>query len=226
MSPIIIATCRSWSNTQIDSLQKKLSRNVILLTNKEDLSKAKLDVIAPEYIFFPHWSYIIEPEIYENYECVVFHMTDLPFGRGGSPLQNLIVRGIFETQLTALRCVKNIDAGPIYCKRPLSLHGNAEEIYLRAYKLAENLIVDIVVNKPLPKQQIGEVVSFSRRIPTDGDINDLGDIEKVYDYIRMLDADGYPRAFLETEYLRFEFERASLKDGHIHADVKIFRKES
>ncbi len=31
-------------------------------------------------------------EIFENWACVVFHMTDLPYGRGGSPLQNLIVR--------------------------------------------------------------------------------------------------------------------------------------
>ena len=31
-------------------------------------------------------------EIHENYKCIIFHMTDLPFGRGGSPLQNLISR--------------------------------------------------------------------------------------------------------------------------------------
>ena len=56
-------------------------------------------------------------------------MTDLPFGRGGSPLQNLITRGISKTKISALRCNEEIDAGPIYLKRPLSLHGSAEEIY-------------------------------------------------------------------------------------------------
>jgi len=37
--------------------------------------------------------WIILKEIFENYEIILFHMTDLPYGRGGSPLQNLIVRG-------------------------------------------------------------------------------------------------------------------------------------
>ena len=41
-------------------------------------------------------------------------MTDLPFGRGGSPLQNLIVRGYKETMLSAIKCVGEVDAGPIY----------------------------------------------------------------------------------------------------------------
>lgn len=41
----------------------------------------------------------------------------------------------------------------------------------------------------------------------------------------MLDADTYPKAFLLTDKLRLEFERASLKEGYIHADVKIMRKE-
>jgi hypothetical protein len=57
-------------------------------------------------------------------------MTDVPFGRGGSPLQNLIVRGRRETKLTALRMSREFDAGPVYMKEPLSLEGGAEEIYL------------------------------------------------------------------------------------------------
>ena len=48
-------------------------------------------------------------------------MTDVPFGRGGSPLQNLISRGIYETKISAFRCVAEMDAGPVYPKRPFSL---------------------------------------------------------------------------------------------------------
>ena len=47
----------------------------------------------------------------------------------------------------------------------------------------------------------------------------------MFDYIRMLDADGYPSAFLCSKGLRLEFSRASLKDGYILADVKICRQE-
>jgi methionyl-tRNA formyltransferase len=37
----------------------------------------------------------------------------------------------------------------------------------------------------------------------------------------MLDAEGYPRAFLEYAGFRYEFSRAALYDGRIIADVKI-----
>ena len=40
----------------------------------------------------------------------------------------------------------------------------------------------------------------------------------------MLDAEGYPPAFLETEKFKFEFKRASLKFNKIIADVIITKK--
>ena len=51
----------------------------------------------------------IPTEIFTSFECIVFHMTDLPYGRGGSPLQNLIVRGHKKTKVSALKVVKEVD---------------------------------------------------------------------------------------------------------------------
>jgi len=44
-------------------------------------------------------------------------MTDLPFGRGGSPLQNLIERGIKKTKISAIKVDGGIDTGDIFFKR-------------------------------------------------------------------------------------------------------------
>ena len=156
--------------------------------------------------------------------CVIFHMTDLPFGRGGSPLQNLIARGIYETKLSALKCTAQLDAGDIYIKRPLSLWGTAEEIYLRASEITKEMIIQIVKEKPQLHKQQGKPVVFQRRKPSEGDIGNLKSLSEVFDYIRMLDADTYPPAFLDKNNLHIEFTRASLKDGHILADAKIFIK--
>ena len=76
------------------------------------------------WVLVPHWSWIIPATIHERFEVVIFHMTDLPYGRGGSPLQNLIVRGHERTMISAIRCVEEMDAGPVYLKRELSLHGS------------------------------------------------------------------------------------------------------
>ena len=64
---------------------------------------------------------IIPKKIYSNYDCIVFHMTDLPYGRGGSPLQNLIVRGHKETKISALNVQSGLDTGDIYLKKKLIL---------------------------------------------------------------------------------------------------------
>ncbi len=47
----------------------------------------------------------------------------------------------------------------------------------------------------------------------------------MHDFIRMLDAEGYPRAFLQHSGFRFEFSRSALYDGRVVADVTITRVE-
>ncbi|GFZ77942.1 hypothetical protein GCM10010978_19460 [Compostibacillus humi] len=208
-----------------ENLSKRLDGNFIFLKEKEELSYKKLKEINPRYIFIPHWSYIIPEEVYSNFKCIIFHMTDLPFGRGGSPLQNLISRGIYDTKISAIKCVKEIDAGPVYMKEPLSLYGTAEEIYLRSAKIIEDMIYKMIIDFPTPVEQIGEAVQFNRRKPSDGNLEDLESLEKVFDYIRMLDAKGYPKAYIETKHFIFEFQRASFRGNSILADVIIKRKE-
>lgn len=163
--------------------------------------------------------------IFERYECIVFHMTDLPYGRGGSPLQNLIVRGLTATKLSALRVEVGLDTGPVYLKMDLSLSGTAEEIFVRVNKLVGKMIVEIIQNNLQPVPQEGDPVVFKRRKPEQSDMSGLEKLEEIFDYIRMLDADGYPHAYIEKGEFRYEFTRASIKaDGSIVADVKITKK--
>lgn len=220
----VIAVSREGYENFPDQLNKLTGCEFAFISSPEELTLARLRDLRPRYVFFPHWSHMISAEIFNAFECIIFHMTDVPFGRGGSPLQNLISRGIYETKISALRCVKELDAGPVYLKRPLLLHGNAEEIYQRVAMVVEGMIVEIIEKQPKPLPQQGEPVRFRRRKPEESDISKVESLQKAFDYIRMLDADGYPRAFLETENLRFEFERAVLKDGEIRADVRIVVK--
>lgn len=220
----VIAANRVWYKDMPERLAKRTGEDFLLISDKADLTLERLKAVRPRYVFFPHWSHIVPPEIHENFECVIFHMTDVPFGRGGSPLQNLIARGIYETKISAIRCIKDLDAGPVYMKTPFSLHGSAEEILMRASGVIEEMIVSIINEKPAPVAQEGEPVFFKRRTPEDGDIAGLKELRDVYDYVRMLDADGYPRAFIETEHLRLEFDRASLKQDSVTATVRITKK--
>ena len=223
---ILVATVKSWNVGNFNKIKEEYKDyNWYLITNKEELTHDYLNKIKPAFIFFPHWSWMIPEEIYENFNCIVFHMTDLPFGRGGSPLQNLIVRSIYETKISAIRVVGKLDAGPVYLKENLSLHGNAEEIYMRASDTFFKMIREIIEKKPEPKPQEGKVIEFKRRTPEQSELPKTDDLRKIYDLIRMLDAEGYPKACIERNGIRFEFERASLKDGYIKADVIIRKNE-
>lgn len=179
----------------------------------------------PKYIFFPHWRWIVPSEIVNKYNCVCFHMTDLPYGRGGSPLQNLIIRGCKETVLTALKMDEGMDTGPIYFKEPLGLDGTAQEIYIRASDLTWSLIRKLVDESPIPKPQAGEPVLFKRRLPVESELPDFDSLEKVYDFIRMLDAPGYPHAFLKTNNYIINFTKANLSNTELSAKVTIQLKK-
>ncbi|WIF93899.1 formyltransferase family protein [Caminicella sporogenes] len=225
---IVIATIKSW-NIKNAIKFKKENKNIetFIITDKNDLTYEKVKEINPKYIFFPHWSWIIPQNIYDNFTCIVFHMTDLPFGRGGSPLQNLIERGIENTKISAIRIDGGIDTGDIYLKKDLNLNGAAEEIYIRASKIVFNDMIPEIISKQLiPKPQKGKVVKFKRRKPEQSEIKPEFTMKQIYDYIRMLDAEGYPKAFIKFGKYRLEFSRASFKSGKIIADVEIKEVES
>jgi methionyl-tRNA formyltransferase len=225
---IIIATIKSWNiKNAVEFKEKNKNVETFIITDKNDLTYEKVKQINPQYIFFPHWSWIIPKDIYNNFTCIVFHMTDLPFGRGGSPLQNLIERGIENTKISAIKVDGGIDTGDIYLKEDLNLNGTAEEIYIRASKIIFNKMIPYIIDKQLiPQTQKGEVVEFKRRKPHHSEIKPDFTLEKIYDYIRMLDAEGYPKAFIKFGKYKLEFSRASLKNEKIIADVEIKEVEN
>ena len=221
----LLVTGKSWHNTLLENLKNKHKGQWKRIKEKEKFTIETCKSYKPDWTFIPHWSYLIPKEIFENFRCVVFHMTDLPYGRGGSPLQNLIARGHEETKISAISVTDEIDAGKIYLKRSLNLNGTAEEIFIRSSKVIEEMIDVIINEQPVPKEQKGDIVKFSRRKPEDGDISHLESIEDIYDFIRMLDCEGYPKAYLETDKFKLEFTRASLNaDKSIKADVRISKK--
>ena len=193
----------------------------LFIGSQEEFSLSEIKKVNPRYLFFLHWSWKLPSELIDTYECVCFHSTDVPYGRGGSPIQNLIVRDHESTKLTALRMTKDFDAGPVYYKSELCLAGNAEEIYIRATYLSAKLIQRIINEQPELTPQSGDIVNFKRRRPEESEIPSANSLQKLYNHIRMLDAEGYPKAFIQHEGFRYEFSRCALYNGRVVADVNI-----
>lgn len=225
MTAYVVAAVKPWNLEAFARHAPALPGAWHLIDAPEGLTRATLDRLKPRYVFFPHWSWRVPNDVLAAYECVCFHMADVPYGRGGSPLQNLILRGHAETMLSALKMVEELDAGPVYAKRPLSLAGAAREIFERAADLCYAMMADIAAREPVPVPQTGDPVVFARRKPDQSRLPEDGTPPALYDFVRMLDADTYPRAFLDHGRFRLEFSEARLRDGAIEARVRIAPKE-
>lgn len=218
MSTNIIACSTPWFLETKKSTEFN-KHEYVYVRSKEELTLARVEEIQPRYIFFPHWSWIVPKEIVERYECICFHSTPLPYGRGGSPIQNMIERGHKQTKVTALRMTAGLDDGPIYFERDVSLGGSAEEIFARIASIMQEMIPTLIDTCPEPKAQEGEPTVFKRRTPAQSELPKTSDLEKIYDHIRMLDAQGYPKAFLNYGVLSLEFDDASMSEDSVTARV-------
>ena len=213
-----------WNRIAFESLKAEPGETWYYLDDDFSLAVEKLVEINPEMIFVLHWSKMISNELLERFNFVIFHMTDLPYGRGGSPLQNLIEQGFEKTKITALLATDEIDGGPIYLKQDLSLSGSAQEIYERSSAICIQMIRKIIDDRISPIEQHGKPVYFKRRSPEKSQLSlESVSLRDAYDQIRMVDAEGYPKSFLILGDFRIELTNAVLEDGTISARAKITR---
>ena len=124
---------RAYSINVFKKLKKKY-KNFVLIDSNDKLALSKIKKINPKFIFFPDWSWIVSDEIIKNFHCVCIHESNLPKFRGGSPIQNQIIRGIQKTKSTAFLMDTKLDTGKILLKNDLSLDGSLDEIFLRMEK--------------------------------------------------------------------------------------------
>ncbi len=211
---------RDWSIKLYEKLSKT-HNNFLLLNSPKKLTFSFVKKLNPEFIFFPDWSWIIPKKITSNYKCICFHESNLPKFRGGSPLQNQIIRGITKTKTTAFLMSDGLDEGNIILQRSLSLNGNIEEIFSRMidndFKMIEKIIAG---NYKLTKQK-GKPSIFKRRKPEDSELDSSShSLEYFYNFIRMLD-DPYPNAFIKLGNKKLILKNPQFKKGKLTFNGEI-----
>lgn len=100
-------------------------------TRENDLTVDSVKKFKPDYVFFRHWNWIVKKEVHEQFDCIVFHTSPLPHGRGGSPIQNLILEGFKATPVCAVRMTDELDAGSIYASSDVSLVGALNSVFFK-----------------------------------------------------------------------------------------------
>jgi len=211
---------RDWALKLFQKLKKKYP-DMYLLSSPKKLTINYLRKKNPEIIFFPDWSWIIPNEIISNYKCICFHESNLPKFRGGSPIQNQIIRGITKTKTTAFIMNEKIDAGDIILQKNLSLEGSIQEIFSRMSENDYSLILKIINGKYKRRKQSGKPTAYSRRKPKESELKNLNhSTNYLYNFIRMLE-DPYPNAFIRIGKQKLIFKKAIYNNKKLSLEVKI-----
>ena len=218
---VFVSKDNEWSNALYDRL---ISRNKdvswLRIFNKNDLDK--IADFNPDWAFFFHWSQIVSKDIWSKWKCVVLHTSNLPHGKGGSPIQNQILDNIVQTKVNAIEMTDKVDSGRIYCNQLITLQGTLRDIWMTIAIQSYGLIVRCIKENLNPEEQESEPSTkvYKRRRDNNLDLN--CSLSQIYNQIRMLDGEGYPRSRIELGHFTIEFSRAGYDDnGDLICDAKF-----
>lgn len=132
---------------------------------------------------------------------LVVHESDLPRGKGWSPLTWQILEGKNKIKFSLIEANLKVDSGSIYAQDYLHLEGTEliNEWRFMQYDLTENLCLNWLDNFPnsLTKkiEQAGEETFYDRRYPSSSilDIND--NFINQFNKLRVVDNEKYPAFF-------------------------------
>tara|TARA_Y100000768_G_scaffold380695_1_gene358193 strand:- start:374 stop:1045 length:672 start_codon:yes stop_codon:yes gene_type:complete len=219
MEKILIISKKKFDKSSYNFMKK--NKNFLFL---DTLNLKKIKRIKPRIIFFIFWSKKIPKKIYSNFLSIQFHSSDLPKFKGGSPIQNQILNKVYKTKLSAFKIINKIDSGDVCMKSNISLNGNAEYIYKNIEKKALQMIIRLSKQKKINfRKQTGKSSFYKRRKPNHSNISNVINKQfyRIYDFIRMLDADDYPKAFFIMGDKKIELSEVSLNNQYLKGKFLI-----
>jgi methionyl-tRNA formyltransferase len=166
---------------------------VFLATRKEEIS-------IGDFAFLMGCTQIL-PEQYlkRNKINLVVHESDLPRGRGWSPIAWQVIEGVNHIPVVLFEARRELDSGPIYLRDAIELDGTEllPEIRKKQGNATIRIILKFLEQWPSikPENQTGPAIYLSRRTTA----NDRLDLSKTlaenFDHLRIVDNERYPAWF-------------------------------
>ena len=212
---ILCVGYRDWAIKIYKNLIVKKKNKLFLHYTRSNLEK-KILKINPDIILFYGWSWKIKEKIFKNYKCFMLHPSLLPKYRGGSPIQNQIIRGEKMSAVTIFKINEIMDGGDIYFQKKISLMGSLSEIFKRIIVAGTKGTLKILNTKKIKikKQNHNRATFFTRRKPEQSEITIKEIKEKPAEYIankiRMLE-NPYPNAFIKLNKGKLIIKKFKIK---------------
>ena len=135
-----------------------------------------------------------------NKNNLVVHESDLPKGKGWSPLTWQILVGENKIPVTLFEAVKGVDAGDIYLQKHIKLSGKEllQEIKHLQGLITIDLILSFIKEYPNNKKskQKGKSSFYKRRTLEDSELDIDKSIREQFNLLRVCDNERYPAFFI------------------------------
>jgi methionyl-tRNA formyltransferase len=193
----ILTTRTSWfypHAEQLKLLLKNMGYAAELFSNHEDISDQYKVVFILSY-----FKIIPEKFLDEHTHNLVVHESDLPEGKGWSPLSWQILEGKNRIPISLFEAAKDVDAGDIYLKDEIVLNGDElnEEIHALQSKKTIEMCLSFLenYNNLKSQQQQGEETFYDRRRPADSELDIEKSIKEQFNLMRIASNEEYPLFF-------------------------------
>lgn len=185
---------RSWIIPYAERLRDQLEErgiNVRLIHKHEEVEQGDiLCLLSCEKIF---------RALHLNKYNLVVHESDLPKGKGWSPLTWQVLEGKREIPVTLFEAVEQVDAGPVYGQEILQLDGTellAELKHMQG-EATTKLILNFIYKYPdvSGREQEGQSTFYKKRGPGDSELDVNKSIAEQFNLLRVCDNEQYPAFF-------------------------------
>jgi len=176
------------------SRQNSSEYEVNLLTDPEEIQ-------GGDILFLISVLKIIRRQIRDKFrKSLVIHGSDLPKGKGWSPVVRQVLQGSSKITISLLEAADKVDTGPIWKKLTFQIedHELYDEINEKIFKTELELMDFAVKNidKINPQQQPTDGSTYFERLkPEDNEIDPNKSISEQFDVIRIADPNRFPVFF-------------------------------
>ena len=130
---------------------------------------------------------------------LVVHESDLPEGKGWSPITWQILEGKNTIPVTLFEAADSIDSGQIYSQAYISLNGTEllDEIKHQQGIVTQSLILSFIESLPdiKARPQSGDESFYPRRRPDNSRLDVHKSLYEQFDLLRVCDNERYPAHF-------------------------------
>jgi UDP-2,4-diacetamido-2,4,6-trideoxy-beta-L-altropyranose hydrolase len=136
-----------------------------------------------------------------NKNNLVVHGSALPQGKGWSPLSWQIIEGAESILITLFEATDNVDSGMIYLQEKMQFQGHEliDELRQQQAEATMRLCKQFVAQYPSildqSRKQNGESTFYSKRTPSDSQLDPNKTIAEQFNLLRIVDNKSYPAYF-------------------------------